>query len=334
MAESIDLVYPLYLDVPMMTSFVAALEDGIAYGSDVTQINDQRRNVAAEGEGKAGVGLPSMGILSTLLNFDLKGKITGDQEIGSGEEIKLVRRHTEASLFMRLRQMLKDDDRVLQINEIDDVQKLKDADHDYLVEVKGQIFRSPLSEALEAVFRILDMLGVDLSGNQPSRKQQTGGKKRGKGQQHAASQPAELALDNETQLGFQLMQRIREDLAKANILDAVMHPSTVGNLTIVIALALEFLPEGVFENLLSGNFSVLGKVTKIVEGDEEISLYQRTVFSYLGSSDIDASFTQLRQESSLMLSDNPSSVKAPALQLSRLQSTLEHFVGFSSSIEI
>ncbi len=61
MAEQIDLVYPLYLDVPMMTSFVAAIEDGIAYGSDVVQMKDQRRIVATEGEGKAKAGLPSMG---------------------------------------------------------------------------------------------------------------------------------------------------------------------------------------------------------------------------------------------------------------------------------
>jgi hypothetical protein len=30
MPEQIDLDYPLYLDVPMMTSFVAALEAGLA----------------------------------------------------------------------------------------------------------------------------------------------------------------------------------------------------------------------------------------------------------------------------------------------------------------
>jgi hypothetical protein len=41
MVERIDLAYPLYLDVPMMTSFVAALEDGIAYGSDVTKSSRQ-----------------------------------------------------------------------------------------------------------------------------------------------------------------------------------------------------------------------------------------------------------------------------------------------------
>ncbi len=216
---------------------------------------------------------------------------------------------------MRLRQMLKDDDRVLQINEIGDIQQLKDAEQDYLVEIKGQIFRSPLGEALEAVFRILDMLGVDLSDNQSSRTQPIGGKKGGKAQQRTASKPNELALNSETQLGFQLMQRIREDLAKSKVVDAVMRPSSVEDLTVVLALALEFLPEGTLENLLSGDFSVLGKVTRIVEGDEEISLYQRTVFSYLGSGDIDATFVQLRQNSKLRLSENPSSVKAPALQV-------------------
>jgi hypothetical protein len=166
--------------------------------------------------------LPSIAILSTLLNFDLRGKITGDQTAGSGEEIKLVRRHTEASLFMRLRQMLKDDGRVLQISKIGDIEQLKNAEQDYLVEIKGQIFRSPMSEALEAVFRILDMLGFDLSDNQPARTQSIGGKKGGKGQQRTASKLNELALNNEAQLGVQLMQRIREDLAKSRVVDVVM----------------------------------------------------------------------------------------------------------------
>lgn len=315
MAEQIDLVYPLYLDVPMMTSFVAAIEDGIAYGSDVVQMKDQRRIVAAEGEGKAKAGLPSMGIFASLLNFDLRGKITGDQAAGNAEEITLIRRHTEASLFMRLRQMLKENDRVLQINHIEDFQKLQNAEHDYLVEIKGQVFRSPLSEALEAVFRIIDMLGVDVLGTKSPRTQPAGGKKRGKGQQRTASELDELALEGEAQLGFRLMQRIREDLAKSKVVDAVMRPSSVDDLTVVMALALEFLPEGTFENLLSGDFSVLGKVTRVVEGEEEISLYQRTVFSYLGSDDIDAAISELLQSPSLTLSKNPSSVKAPALQL-------------------
>lgn len=81
-----DLAYPLCLDVPMMTSFVAALEDGIAYGSDVVQTRDQRRAVTAEGEGKTKAGLPSIGVLASLLNFDLRGKITSGQAVGSADK--------------------------------------------------------------------------------------------------------------------------------------------------------------------------------------------------------------------------------------------------------
>lgn len=137
MPERIDLVYPLYLDVPMMTSFVAALEDGIAYGSDVTRREDQRRSLGAGSEGQVGAGLPSMGIFSTLLNIDLRGKISGEQAAGSGEEIKLVRRHTEASLFMSLRHTLINDNRILTINDIGDIHQLENAEQDYLVEIRG-----------------------------------------------------------------------------------------------------------------------------------------------------------------------------------------------------
>jgi hypothetical protein len=38
--EQMDLVYPSCLDVPMMASFVAALEDGVASGLNVIQLRD------------------------------------------------------------------------------------------------------------------------------------------------------------------------------------------------------------------------------------------------------------------------------------------------------
>jgi hypothetical protein len=122
LAEQIDLVYLLYLDVPMMTSFAAAIQDGIAYGSDITQRKDQQRSLSREAEGRAGI--PFMSIFATLLSLDARGKITGDKAAGEGEEIKLVRRHTEASLFMRLRQTLMNDDRILQIKSLKDLEQL------------------------------------------------------------------------------------------------------------------------------------------------------------------------------------------------------------------
>lgn len=316
-AEQIDLVYPLYLDVPMMTSFVAALEDGIAYGSDVTRRDDNRRRLGAGSEARASAGIPGMGIFSTLLNMDLRGNIQGEQASGSEEEVTLVRRHTEASLFMRLRHTLVNDDRILRIRKLDDLQQLANAEQDYLVEVRGQISRSPLNESLEAVFRVLSMLGVDLDGNARSSQQgQGGGGKQKRGQQQRAKSLAdEFQIGDEGRMGLQLMQRIREDLTQSKILDVVMRPASVEDLSVVMALALEFLPEGALDNMLSGDFTVLGKVTRLVEGDAEISLYQRTVFKNLDSSSFDEMFNELRKSPLFRLSDNPSSIRAPALQV-------------------
>jgi hypothetical protein len=58
----------------MVTSCVAALEDGISYGSDVTQRTEQQR--AARGQGEARAGLFGLGIISSLLSLDLWGKIS------------------------------------------------------------------------------------------------------------------------------------------------------------------------------------------------------------------------------------------------------------------
>jgi len=117
-SPEVELVYPIYLDVSMMTSFLAALEDGIAYGSDVLRREDQRQSSSKEAA--AGVGIP---VLSTLFNFDLRGKITGVGEMGGGEEVKLVRRHTEASLFMRLRQTLLNRELLTKVTSADDIRQ-------------------------------------------------------------------------------------------------------------------------------------------------------------------------------------------------------------------
>lgn len=311
--QRLDLVYPLYLDVPMMTSFVAAIQDGIAYGSDVTQRKDERKAVSAGAEARA--GMPFMGVLSTLLSLDLRGKITGDKAAGEGEEIRLVRRHTEASLFMRLRQELKDEGKIIQLNDLDDIQKLKGSDEKVLVEITGEIFRSPLSEILEAVFRVLEMLNVDLS---LTPKQNTQSSPRGNKQQkkqQAAPEPDILELDQDSRIGFQLMQRIKDDLATSKVVDVIMRPSALEELSVVIALATEFLPEGAFDNLLSGDFTVLGKVTRIVEGDDTISMYQRTMFNNVDSSDFDEVFDNISKNTILKTSGNPMTITAPALQL-------------------
>lgn len=101
------------------------------------------------------------------------------------------------------------------------------------------------------------------------------------------------------------MKRIRDDLAQSKVQDVVLHPATVDELNVVVALAQESLPEGAFDNLLSGDFTVLGKVTRVVEEDDEISLYQRTVFRNVDSDALDEMFDSLRDSEFFRMSEHP-----------------------------
>ncbi len=68
-----------------MTSFVAALEDGLTYVSQVLRRKYQRQSSSKKAA--AGVGSPKESILFILLNCDLWETMAGAGETGSGEEV-------------------------------------------------------------------------------------------------------------------------------------------------------------------------------------------------------------------------------------------------------
>lgn len=275
----VQLVHPLYLDVPMMTSFLAAIEDGIAYGSSVKLIQATQRQLGTAGEAEAGI--PSLGILSSVLNLSLRGKIEKNQTTDDNEEVEQVRKHTEASLFMRLRSILQEDKQIIVVNDDSDLSRVE---HGSLVEATGQIFRSPAGEALDAAFRVMSMLGLRVPEEAALSSQKQGGRQGGR-----QSQPQMDALEELTQalerptsdFLLRFMHRLRDDLTKSKIVDVVMKLPNSKNLSIVIAVSSEFLHEGDFEHLLSGQYTVLGKATRVLRNEGMINLYSRSTLSSL-----------------------------------------------------
>jgi len=96
-----------------------------------------------------------------------------------------------------------------------------------------------------------------------------------------------------------------------------MQPVSIPELKVLVGLSSEFLPEGSFENLLSGHFTVLGKVTRILEGEDKISLYQRTSSSYLMTNSAFNFAEALRplQQAFGIGAVSSDEIEAPALQL-------------------
>ncbi len=143
--SSVDLVYPTYLNTPMLVDFLATLDDGVSFTSDVAERVDQTRRRADEVG--ASIGLPN---LASLLGLTLSasGKLVRDNTDQETVDRKFVREHTAASLFNRLRHLLRASEKIVRIETFAHVGKVVPGS---IVECVGTIDRNPL-EAISVLY--------------------------------------------------------------------------------------------------------------------------------------------------------------------------------------
>lgn len=127
----------------MLISFLASLEDGVSYSSEVAE----RYAATKEGEGEGG-GKASLPSIATLLGLNLsaEGRYKRRSSKEEGVESKFVREHTAASLFNRLQLRLTETPGAVTL--IDSPDKITEADGDGLVEIRGEVTGNPLKTAL------------------------------------------------------------------------------------------------------------------------------------------------------------------------------------------
>lgn len=118
------IAFPQYLDVPMLVSTLAALEDGV----------------------ESSATLASLGI-------DLEGRVGSDAAPTAANAIR--QRHTVASLFTRLRDSL--GDRIQTISAPADLEAL---DHGAFVELSGALTRNPIIEFVNVMERLFAIAQV------------------------------------------------------------------------------------------------------------------------------------------------------------------------------
>ena len=94
--STVKLIHPVYLDVPMLVSFAAALDGGVSFGSDVTK---------SSGSGSVDSSSASAEIGFSFLHF-LRSNISGELSSETSEEDKEIRKeskaHTESSIAIIL----------------------------------------------------------------------------------------------------------------------------------------------------------------------------------------------------------------------------------------
>lgn len=340
-----ELVIPVYLDVPMTVSLVAALEGGVSYGSTTTSTAQTTR--AAEAAAKGAASLP---LISSLLRLDVSGQLQGKTATEAGEQIQVERQHTATSLFNLLRARLEE---LSLISPLDDAAALEAAAPGQLVAVTGRIVSDPVLELAEALADLAetlkDVMEVAVLGRlleglvvggikqseadadpsarsglemlrkalapQPEEVQHTGGQPRkasstGRGGADAW-QPS--ALRELVEQATALLVKIRDDLRRNPVTDLVVAGPGFSALA---ALTRSYLDPQSSELMKGAEMTVLGKVSRVMtDGQERIDLLRRTILRYLSPAMADQAYSVLRSRKFLNLELAELVVQPPAIQL-------------------
>ena len=292
----------------MMVSFVAAIEGGVAFGDERTE----RKLAATERDREAGVrfGLP---LLSSLLSLDMSGRLGQKEREEGSEEIKVVRRHTEASLFNLLRHRLAALD---QITPVDGQSVLPELTPGQLVEVTGQVVGNPLHQMFSLLRQILPYIGLDEDDlkkpkKNPSRSGNPAIRARA---QTGSDQPSEQADDGmPIDEVVRLLFVMRDDLEAAAVRDIVVDGPE--GIRAVMTMSREFFTDETTEYLRGGRFTALGKVTRVLDQADTINLTRRTALG-LGGPDVARGLVQgFTEDQELFVEIGDPIIEAPAIQI-------------------
>jgi len=341
--EPTRLVYPVYLDVAMMVSFLAALRDGAEPESTIT-----RRDQRSSGRERAASGKVRLPPLGSLFGLEASGKMAANTGEETSEEVRVVRQHTAASLFNALHAALREDGLLKTVAEAADLETVRPGD---VVEISGDFIGNPepvlsffrqASPYFELVREPSELPGVDLSllrlevsrleahaqelgerARQADRSGNPAVKSRTQELLEEASEAEQQAAHGrellegaaareEQEGGMKMITQVSEDLAGAPVQDTVIE---AGDLQAVLTMLAEYFTDATRAHLRAGVFRAVGKVTRVLDEDDQINLLRRTV---LGAAQPELGRDLLRdavQEESLRLETYDPIITAPAVQI-------------------
>jgi len=306
-----SLLYPIYLDTPMMVSFVAALEGGYALENALKTVNESLGEMSGQMSGEFGLSK----IFTSLAAANIKGSGNIDGKLTKSEESQIVLKHTEASLFMRLRDELISKERVLFLDSYDEQQWKQIRPFD-IVEISGIIHLSPINEIIRMGERIIPFIQQNVT-QQPSPSN-----KNKKTQSHTNIQQTKTTSVTTTSTNagnseavISLIKVLRADLEASPLFDMLLKHEGSWNKSAIIDLSARVLSLEDQERLRCGKVVVLGKATRILDKGETISLYRRSVFGYAAQDIITKTALEFNAVPGMSIKLEAANVEYPAIEI-------------------
>ncbi|MDT7726503.1 MAG: hypothetical protein QOI21_3079 [Actinomycetota bacterium] len=264
-SPSFELSHPIYLDAPMLVSFLAALDDGVSFTSEISEKQGQSNKSGGEASGS--VKIPSLASLMGL-NLSVSGKYSRDLASDQNTESKFIRQHTSASLFNRLRSRLHEDGLVDVLDETSSADRIKPGS---IIEIPGRFDIDPMRTIVEYFKSLWPYIEGASSKNVITHVKRS--QKRTMSPENLAELEAqELAQKTaEEEAGTQretrrIVELVEKDMAGSPLVDLVLRQK---KLSALVTANREFFGTDVAASLLGGQFSLLGKVTAVEAREDQ-----------------------------------------------------------------
>jgi|GEM_PF-2663526 len=293
MMEKIPLIHPIYLDVPMLVSFAAATQGGLALETEVTAEKKASGTTSANISGKFGLSK----LFQSLVDTSVSAEAAGNQSNESHELRKESKAYTEASIAIILYHQLKQNGGyILQPKSIKDIQ---DCGVGTLVEVAGKVEKN----AIDAVIDYIDAVDI-LSGMATPEPQQAQSK--GKGMHQIKSPLSEIA---------RIREALDKDRKRTPLSNVVVRCSEPEDLNVVVTLRTENLRDLTLSELHKNSVRIVGKITRAIGKDESMSSFENYGMALLQPQLLNEAFSQITNNDSIVAEFTDIQVKGPAFQI-------------------
>lgn len=286
------LTLPIYLNQKYVFDLLAIIEDGF---SQVETIKTGRSKSDSQKQSfKGEVGLSNV---FALLKVNFSGDKTNqanetDQQHSSKEKI-----HTPNSLFSKLRNYLHEKESIITNNFLNG----KPGD---FVEMQLSLRKNPLIDILDSLSSLMNMWRLLDENN-------AGQLSKGY-QKHSQSK-------NQNQKILEQLDSLSNQLKTEGSIDLIGTSTNGENFKVVLTLDRAFLTDLSLSDIADGHFSVLGKITRVIQqqDNETVNLLRKTSLSKINRNLLENAFSGFSQlnEYGFQYQDIELEIHPPVIQL-------------------
>ncbi|WP_407270372.1 hypothetical protein [Radiobacillus sp. PE A8.2] len=281
--EPKDSVFPMttYLNQNVVFDLLAVIEDGFSQVTNLNVSNTDGKTTNGSMDGEAGFGLYG---IKTKIKAAMGIEKNSSEEKSSSEE----KIHTPTSLFAKLHSYLEENQL---INDIEVKENLDNLIPGSFVRFNSKLEKNPLISLLESIEQIM-VLAMTF---QPTQK----GSKRD-GNQEMLKQ----------------VKSMRNSLIENESMDLICSINETQSLKAVLPVYINYFIHKNTNEIIDGNYTVFGKVVKIVNTDQdEINLFRNTAFKLFQQKTLDGLFQSMNTglDEQLEVPNIVSKISTPAI---------------------